>query len=36
MREKLIEIYSELLDSIHPIYDGNGRTCKILFVSSFL
>ena len=26
---------SELLDSIHPFYDRNKRTCKILFVSSF-
>ena len=22
--------YSKLLDKIHPFYDGNGRTCKIL------
>ena len=38
MKENLINrgFYSQLLDSIHPFYDGNGRTCKILFVSSFL
>ena len=27
--------YLELLDSIHPFYEGNGRTCKILFVANF-
>ena len=24
------EFYSILLNKIHPFYDGNGRTCKIL------
>ena len=28
------DFYSELLDNIHPFYDENGRTCKMLFVSS--
>ena len=27
---------STLLNHIQPFYDGNGRTFKILFVSSFL
>ena len=27
--------YFVLLDNIHPFYDGNARTCKILFVSNF-
>ena len=26
---------SELLDYIHPFYDGDGKTCKILFVTNF-
>ena len=25
------KFYSILLNKIHPFYDGNGRTCKILF-----
>ena len=29
------DFYWELLDSIHPFYEGNGRTCKILFVANF-
>ena len=24
-----------LLNNIHPFYDGNGRTCKKLFVANF-
>ena len=28
--------YFALLNSLPPFYDGYGRTCKILFVSSFL
>ena len=28
------DFYSEFLNNIYPFYDGNGRTCKILFVSS--
>ena len=24
-----------LLDKIHSLYDGNGRICKIIFVSNF-
>ena len=28
--------YSALLDHIHLFYYGNGRTCYVLFVSSFL
>ena len=27
------DFYLELFDDIYPFYDGNGRTCKILFVS---
>ena len=27
------DFYSEFHDNIHPFFDGNGRTCKILFVS---
>ena len=27
------EFYSILLNKIHPFYDGNGRTCKILFAN---
>ena len=30
------DFISTLLNHIHPFYDGNGRTFKILFVSSFL
>ena len=29
------DFYYELLDNIHPLYDGVGRTCKILFVVNF-
>ena len=29
------DFYSALPDIIHPSYDENGRTCTILFVSSF-
>ena len=25
------KFYSQLLNGIHPFYNGNGRTCKILF-----
>ena len=27
------KFYSILLNKIHPFYDGNGRTCKILFAN---
>ena len=27
------EFYSILLNKIHPFWDGNGRTCKILFAN---
>ena len=27
------KFYSILLNKIHPFYDGNGRTCKILFTN---
>ena len=27
------DFYLELLNNIHPFYDGNGRNCKILFAS---
>ena len=27
------KFYSMLLNKIHPFYDGNGRTCKILFTN---
>ena len=27
------KFYSILLNKIHPFYDGNGRTCKILFAT---
>ena len=27
------EFYSILLNKIHPFYDGNGRTCQILFAN---
>ena len=29
------DFYYALLNNIHPFYDWNGRTCKILFVSNF-
>ena len=29
------DFYFALLDNIHPFYDGNKRTCKILCVSNF-
>ena len=29
------ELYSILLNEIHPFYDGNSRTCKILFASDY-
>ena len=28
-----VKFYSVLLNKIHPLYDGNRRTCKILFVN---
>ena len=27
------KFYSILLNKIHPFYDGNGRTCEILFAN---
>ena len=27
------KFYSILLNKIHPFYDGNGKTCKILFAN---
>ena len=27
------DFYSTLLNNIHPFYDGNGRSCEIIFVS---
>ena len=27
------KFYSILLNKIHPFYDGNSRTCKILFAN---
>ena len=30
------KIYSKLLDNIHPFYDRNERTCKILFCLQFV
>ena len=30
-----MNFYFASLDYIHPSYDGNGRTCKILFVANF-
>ena len=27
------KFYSILLNKIYPLYDGNGRTCKTLFVN---
>ena len=39
---QLIDQYSEIKinhtdtsNNIHPFYDGNGRTCKTLFVDNF-
>ena len=29
------ELYSILLNEIHPFYDGNSRTCKILFANYY-
>ena len=29
------DFYFVLLDNIHPFYNGNGRTCKVLFVHNF-
>ena len=28
-----IKFYSIFIHEIHPFYDGNGRTCKILFAN---
>ena len=28
------DFYFALPDNIHPFYDGNGRTCKALFISN--
>ena len=28
-----VRFYSILLNEIHPFYDGNGRTCKILLAN---
>ena len=28
-----IKFYSIFLNKIHPFYEGNGRTCKILFAN---
>ena len=28
-----IKFYSIIIYEIHPFYDGNGRTCKILFAN---
>ena len=30
------KFYSILLSKIHPFYDGNGRTCKILFANDYI
>ena len=42
LRDQFIErkinhryFYLVILQNIHPFYDGNGRTCKILFTSNF-
>ena len=32
-RKIMLEVYSLLLNRPHPFYDGNGRTCKILFAN---
>ena len=29
-----IKFYSIIIHKIHPFYDGNGRTCKILFANN--
>ena len=29
------DFYFTILEEIHPLYDGNGRTCKLLYVVSF-
>ena len=29
------DFYFALLDNVHLFYDGNGKTCKILFVANF-
>ena len=29
------DFYFPLFDNIDPFYDGNRRTCKVLFVASF-
>ena len=29
------DFYLELHDNIHPCYDGNEKTCMILFVANF-
>ena len=29
-----LKFYSILLYKIHPFYDGNGRTCKIMFANN--
>ena len=30
------KFYSILLSKIHPFYDGNGRTCQILFANDYI
>ena len=35
IEDKLCQLIDQLLDNIHPFYDGNGKTCKILFLSNF-
>ena len=29
------DFYFALLDNMHSFYDGNGRSCKILFAANF-
>ena len=29
------DFYFTLLQNTHSLYDGNGRTCKVLFVTNF-